>query len=110
MVLFQVLQLIGTNQLFYLVDPLVTNLPKSASQIAVVSTFKYFGVQVTSQVNTYWREIFPYCLSGLSKVWKIWSKIPLTIIGRANLIKMIWMPQLLYLLHNCPVWFPQKFF
>lgn len=30
--------------------------------------------------------------------------------GRANLIKMVWLPQLLYLLHNSPVWIGEKWF
>lgn len=31
-------------------------------------------------------------------------------IGIANLVKMAWMPQLLYALHNCPVWLTVKLF
>lgn len=31
-------------------DPLVNNMPSLASKIAVVSTFKYLGIQVTSQM------------------------------------------------------------
>lgn len=32
------------------IDPLVNNMPSLAFQIAVVSTFKYLGIQVTSQM------------------------------------------------------------
>lgn len=36
--------------------------------------------------------------------------MPLTVAGRCNLIKMVWMPQLLYLLHNTPLWLNKKWF
>lgn len=38
------------------------------------------------------------------------DKLFLTVVGRANLVKILWMPQLLYLLYNCPIWLPQGFF
>lgn len=40
----------------------------------------------------------------------VWRTLSLSVVGRVNLIKIIWMPQLLYLLHNAPVWVPQRFF
>lgn len=40
----------------------------------------------------------------------IWSRLPLSVAGRSNLVKMVWMPQLLYLLHNSPVWIGKKWF
>lgn len=83
---------------------------QSASQIAVVSTFKYLGVHVTSQVSTYVQRNLAPLFKQFGQVGKICSKLPLTIIGRANLIKMIRMPQLLYLLHNCHIWLLLKFF
>lgn len=40
----------------------------------------------------------------------ICTKLPLSVVGRANLIKMIWAPQLLYILHNSPIWISLKWF
>lgn len=40
----------------------------------------------------------------------IWCKLPLTVIGRINLIKMVWGPQLLYIMHNSPQWIPRRWF
>lgn len=42
----------------------------------------------------------------LTKFWdkgKLWKKLWLSIVGRANLVKMILMPQLLKFLHNAPI-------
>lgn len=43
--------------------------------------------------------------------WKsgIWCCFSL-VVGRCNLMKIIWMPQLLYILHNSPVWIYKKWF
>lgn len=45
-------------------------------------------------------QIFKHKLSSL-------CKLPLSVTGRANLIKMVWAPQLLNVLHNVPVWIPR---
>lgn len=31
-------------------------------------------------------------------------------VGRVNLIKMLWAPQLLYVFNNSPIWIPRKWF
>lgn len=41
---------------------------------------------------------------------KVWSKLWLSMAGRANLVKMIMMPNLLYFLHNTPVVIPLRIF
>lgn len=33
-----------------------------------------------------------------------------SVAGRVNQIKMAWLPQLLYGLHNAPIWLPSKIF
>lgn len=48
--------------------------------------------------------------STLKNKLTVWQKLPLSIVGRVNLIKIIWMPQLLYLFHNAPVWLQNRFF
>lgn len=39
-----------------------------------------------------------------------WCKLPLSGTGRANLIKMPWAPQLMYVLHIAPVWILKYWF
>lgn len=34
----------------------------------------------------------------------------MSIVGRANLVKMVCMPQMLYVLHNCPIWLTLRLF
>lgn len=38
------------------------------------------------------------------------EKMPLSVTGRVNLIKMVWAPQLLYIFHNSPIWITHKWF
>lgn len=33
-------------------------------------------------------------------------RLPLSVVGRCNLIKLIWNPEILYALHNAPIWIP----
>lgn len=49
--------------------------------------------------------LFPFLGKVAEKV-DLWCRLPLIVIGRSNLIKMIVMPQILYIMHNSPVWVP----
>lgn len=49
-------------------------------------------------------------LERLSSKVDTWCRLPLSVIGRGNLVKIIFMPQLLYILHNAPVWIPMYYF
>lgn len=81
-----------------------------AAGLQVVSTFKYLGIQVSAQINVFANlNILPLLDKFREKV-QVWSKLPLTLIGRTNLLKMILLPQLLYILHNAPTWIPLKIF
>lgn len=78
-----------------LLDPLESALPESASQVEVVHAFKYLGIVITGDARDYkilnlkpiLQKFMPKCAS--------WCKLPLSVTGRANLIKMVWAPQLL---------------
>lgn len=39
-----------------------------------------------------------------------WKDLPLTLYGRANLFKMIFLPKFLYVLSNAPIYIPKKIF
>lgn len=54
-------------------------------------------------------NIDPLLIKFKGKI-KIWKRLPLSVAGRCNLIKMIWLPQLLYVLHNSPIWLYKKWF
>lgn len=80
------------------------SLPECAKQIQIKHKIKYLGIQVTRKVGDYVDLNLRPLLTRLKDKCRTWCKLPLTVIGRANLIKMIWAPQLLYIFHNCPMW------
>lgn len=55
------------------------------------------------------RNILPLIVK-FKQLSKTWSQFSLSMVGRANLVKMVWMPQLLYVLHNCPIWLTLQLF
>lgn len=80
------------------------SLPDQVAQIQIKHKFKYLGIEVAQRVRDYVAlNLKPLLLKFRDKC-RSWCKLPLTVIGRGNLIKMIWTPQLLYILHNSPIW------
>lgn len=79
-------------------------------RMSLVTSFKYLGVANTPNVIDYTdRNILPLIVKFRQQS-KIWSKLPISMVGRANLVKMVWMPQMLYLSHNCPIWLMLRLF
>lgn len=78
--------------------------------LVCANTFTYLGIVISADVHTYEKlNLDPLCVRLQQKL-AVWRKLSPSVVGRINLIKMIWMPQILYLLHNAPVWLPQRFF
>lgn len=79
-------------------------------QLLVVETMEYLGIYLMRDPNEYIsNNIIPLLTKFKSKI-DIWHGLLLSAAGRCNLIKMLWMPQLLYLLHNSLVWIYKKWF
>lgn len=91
------------------VDPIYF-LPSPVGQLRVVDRMKYLGIWLIKDPNQYIEDNFAPLLLRFRRKYDIWSRLPLSVAGRINLIKMIWMPQLLYKLHNSPVWIRMEWF
>lgn len=91
-------------------DPLPPSDFPSSVPLQVVSEFKYLGIIVTPRPQNYIScNLLPLMSKMATKV-DAWCRLPLSVIGRGNLVKMILMPQLLYILHNAPIWIPAYYF
>lgn len=78
--------------------------------VQVVPSFRYLGVQISPDVSQYLSlNLLPLFAKFRDKS-NAWCKLPLSVVGRINLIKMVWAPQLLYIFNNSPVWIPQCWF
>lgn len=82
------------------------NLPFSVSS----EKFTYLGIQITKYHSELFKENFPPLLSKLQSNIQFWKTLPISLLGRVNAIKMIFLPQLLYLFQNIPVFLPKSFF
>lgn len=91
------------------VDP-INFLPAPVGQLMVVDRMKYLGIWLTKDPNQYIKDNFAPLLLRFRRKCDIWSRLPLSVAGKINLIKMIWMLQLLYQLHNSPVWIRMEWF
>lgn len=78
--------------------------------IPVSNGIKYLGIQVTSEPLDFISLNLTPILNRIQEKTKIWSRLKMSLVGRINLIKMIFMPQLLYILHNTPMVIPLKMF
>lgn len=79
-------------------------------RVRVTEKMRYLGIVVSSDPYQYIEDNLAPLLEKFKRKSDIWGKLPLSMAGRANLIQMVWMPQLLYVLHNSPVWIGKKWF
>jgi len=70
----------------------------------------YLGIVVTSKYNLLFKANFNPLLSKLQACIHFWKTLPISLIGRINAIKMIFLPQILYLFRNIPILLPKSFF
>ena len=92
------------------IDPLREQLPVGAEQMTISSSFCYLGVVVSPDTAEYLQLNLGPLLAKQREKCDSWCKLPLSVVGRANLVKMVWAPQLLYIFHNSPVWISNKWF
>ena len=69
----------------------------------------YLGIVVTKQYSLLFKENFPSLIQKLKANILFWRTLPISLLGRINAIKMVFLPQLLYLYQNIPVFIPKSF-
>ena len=76
----------------------------------VTDGFKYLGVYVTDSFNQLFPKNFTPLLEKCRVDFARWSSLPLSLIGRVNLVKMVILPKFLYLFTHIPVYIKKPFF
>lgn len=100
---FSGLVIIWTKSSIMLLDSTPDSQGPTLQDIPITPQFKYLGVYVTLQPRDYVSlNVCPLLSRNNDKI-KVWSKLKMSLVGRVNLTKMIFMPQLLYMLHNTPM-------
>lgn len=87
-----------------------TPFPDGANSLSLVTSFEYLRVQVTPDSSSYLVENLLLLFKRIQTKCNAWCKLPFLVIGRIHLIKMVWCPQLLYILHNSTQWIPHRGF
>ena len=78
--------------------------------LQVVPRFRYLGIEIQLPLNTYTKNnLFPL-VSRLKESLQFWNKLPLNLLGRVNIYKMIYLPRFLYVLWHAPIYLPKKLF
>lgn len=82
------------------------------SQVPIprASLVRYLGVLVTRHLSDYYDLNLAPLIPLIKAKTQIWAKLPLGVMGRINLIKMILLPKLLYLLWHAPLYIPLRLF
>lgn len=70
----------------------------------------YLGVKITANCTEYVSINLMPLLAFFKQRALAWQKLPLSLIGRINLLKMKILPAILYFLRPEPVWVPKSFF
>lgn len=66
----------------------------------------YLGIQLTPKITDLYSANFPPLLKQVTELLSQWSSIPLSWIGKINVIKMAILPKFLYLFRVLPIPFP----
>lgn len=78
--------------------------------LQVVSCFQYLGVEIQLPLNTYISNNISPLLLHLRENLQTWNRLPLKLLGRINMFKMIYLPRFLYLFWRPPFYISKKMF
>lgn len=72
--------------------------------------FTYLGIQVNKYHSSLFKANFLPLLSTLQSNIEFWRTLPMSLFGRINAVKMVFLPQFLYLFQNISVSLAKSFF
>lgn len=72
--------------------------------------FTYLGLEITKKYNSLFGANFMAILDKFKNKLEFWKTLPISLIGKVNAVKMVCLPQLLYLFQNLPIYLTETFF
>lgn len=78
--------------------------------LQVATSFRYLGVTIQLPLSLYITNNLCPLLLQLQTQTKQWKDLPLDLMWRANILKMIYLPKLLYVMANSPCKIPKSIF
>lgn len=76
----------------------------------VQDNLTYLGVVITKKYSALYKANFPALIRKLENNIQFWKTLPISLLGRVNSIKMIFLPQTLDLFQNLPIYLTKSFF
>ena len=86
------------------------NPPDYAHHFRTVDKFTYLGIQIVPKLVDIVNENYNPIIASITEALDRWSSLPISLIGRINILKMNTLPKLLYLFQNIPLPPPDGFF
>lgn len=74
------------------------------------SGFKYLGVNVTRSLSSLASANFTPLISKITTNIQRWGNLPLSLIGKINVVKMNILPKFIFLFQSIPLFLPKDFF
>ena len=72
--------------------------------------FTYLGITVTKNLNDLLKTNWQKRIDKLKQNIDFWKSLPISLVGRINAIKMVALPQFLFLFQGIPFYIPQSYF
>ena len=70
----------------------------------------YLGIVITKKYSSLIKENVDPLTSKLKDNIQFWKTLPISLVGRINAVKMVFLPQYLYIIQNLPVFLTKSFF
>lgn len=99
---------LGKTNLFSLSDSAPP--PSHPTPLQRVFQFRYLGIEITNKLSHYLTDNLYPVMQTLIEKCQSWKTLPLTSVGRVNLLKMTFFTKFLYIFRNTPVPIPAALF
>lgn len=76
----------------------------------VADKFTYLGIEITKNYSSLYQYNFLPLLDKLKDTIQHWRTLPISLLGRVNAVKMVFLPKLLYVIQNLPIFLTKLFF
>lgn len=73
------------------------------SPIPLSTSFRYLGIEIQLPISKFLEANLSPIVGKFREKVQRWQNLPITLMGRINLFKMIFLPKFLYILSNSPV-------